>query len=82
MHTKSDVKVALTVVSILGGLTAILIVGGLVAFVLIPDRAKDLWLIIGPIISASITALASYFAAERKNAPRRERYTLLAGLEE
>ncbi|MCU0785421.1 MAG: hypothetical protein MUF81_15495 [Verrucomicrobia bacterium] len=39
-------------------LTIILAAGGLLAWFTCPEKAKDLWLIIGPIISAAIGFIA------------------------
>lgn len=39
--------------------------GGLIAYFVNPDKAKDLWLIIGPIISASVSGVTGYFIGHR-----------------
>ncbi len=48
--TENDIRiVALIIVGVLA-------VGGLAAFMFQPEKAKDIWLIIGPIIGSAITA--------------------------
>ena len=52
-------KAAIWALSILAG---ILIIGGLIAFLKDPDKSKDLWVIIGPLISACITGLVAFWS--------------------
>lgn len=49
------------------GSTAVgLTLSGVAALFFVPDRAKDFWLIIGPILTAAITGLLGFWAGSRR----------------
>ena len=49
-------------VSVICGLLAF---GGIIFSCLYPDKSKDIWVIVGPIISAGITGMIGFLAGER-----------------
>lgn len=66
-----DINVQLAVIIMVGVVLVILTVGGVVAFLYNSDGAKDLWVIIGPIISAAITGFIGFLAGKRYGASNR-----------
>lgn len=60
-----DVTVKVGVLWLVGIVCGLLGVFGCVAFFLIPDQAKDLWVIIGPIITAGLTGTLAYLTGEK-----------------
>jgi hypothetical protein len=60
-----DVKTRIGVLWLIGIVCSLLIVGGFAVFLLRPESAKDVWVIIGPIISAAMSGTVSFLAAER-----------------
>ena len=60
-----DVKIRTGVLWLVGGVCGILSIGGLLAFFVRPDHAKDIWVIIGPIISAGVTGVVAFLSGER-----------------
>jgi hypothetical protein len=62
-----DVKTKVAVIWLVGIITAILAIGGLFSFYYDPDKSKDLWVIIGPIIAAGITGGVAYLVGGKPN---------------
>jgi hypothetical protein len=62
-----DVKTRIAMLWFVGLICGILAIGGIAAFFINPDSAKDVWVIIGPIISAALSGTVSYFAGERSS---------------
>ena len=60
-----EVKTRIGVLWFEGIVCSLLILGGFSVFIFRPDAAKDVWVIIGPIISAAVTGTVSFLAAER-----------------
>jgi len=48
-----------------GSIICILSLGGMISFYLCPDKAKDLWTVIAPIILAAITGTLGFLAGEK-----------------
>lgn len=65
IHAHGDVKTRIGILIFIGIATCLLIIGGFLVFFIRPEIAKDVWVIIGPIISASITGTISYLLGER-----------------
>ena len=61
-----NVKISIGVLWFVGVICVILALGGIIAFIFTPDSAKDLWLIIGPIISSAIVGSITYLSGENK----------------
>jgi hypothetical protein len=57
---KGNVKIRLTAIIMAGVIVLALLIGGLYAYFVNPAQSKDLWLIIGPIISAAVSGLVGY----------------------
>lgn len=62
-----DVKTRIGVLWFVGTICAILSLGGVTAFFVNPENAKDIWVIIGPIISAGVSGIVSYSAGENNS---------------
>ncbi len=60
-----DVRAKIGVLWLVGVICFTLSVFGCVAFVMDPDKSKDLWVIIGPIISASMTGTVAFLTGEK-----------------
>ncbi|WP_153913041.1 hypothetical protein [Shewanella sp. TC10] len=60
-----DVSVKIGVLWLVGITCGLLGVFGCIAFFMIPDNAKDLWVIIGPIITAGLTGTLAYLTGEK-----------------
>ena len=61
-----DVKVKLGVLWLIGVVSVILGTFGCISFLITPDKSKDLWVIIGPIISASLTGVVAFLTGEKQ----------------
>ncbi len=57
---QGNVKIRITAIIVVGVVILVLLLGGLYAYITDPTHAKDLWLIIGPIISAAISGLVGF----------------------
>ena len=65
IKAEGDVKTRIGVLWLIGIVCSLLITGGFAVFFVRPESAKDVWVIIGPIISAAISGTVSFLAAER-----------------
>lgn len=65
-----DISVKLGVLWLVGTVCAILGISGCVAFFVLPNNAKDLWVIIGPIITAGLTGTIAYLTGEKNGSGR------------
>jgi hypothetical protein len=65
IRAHGDVKARIGVLWLVGAILGILAIGGICAFFFKPDNAKDIWVIIGPIISAGITGTVAFLSGER-----------------
>ncbi len=65
IRAAGEVKIKIGVLLVVGIICTILSIAG--AFVLIntPEHAKDVWVIIGPIITAAITGTIGFFTGEK-----------------
>jgi hypothetical protein len=62
---EGESKALILCVKFAGLIVAILALGGIVSFFLVPDRAKDIWFAISPIISAWVVGLFGYLSGKR-----------------
>ena len=60
-----EVRTRIAILWFVGVICSILAIGGLVAFFICPASSKDIWVFIGPIISAGISGAVTFFAAQR-----------------
>jgi hypothetical protein len=60
-----DVSVKIGVLWLVGLTCGLLVTFGCAAFIIIPNNAKDLWVIIGPIITAGLTGTLAYLTGEK-----------------
>ena len=60
-----DVKTRIAIIWLVGIICGILSVGGLLAFYFKPENSKDIWVIIGPIISATLSGTVAFLAGEK-----------------
>jgi hypothetical protein len=65
IRAHGDIRFRIGVLWLVGIICVILSMGGVAAFFASPDRAKDIWVIIGPIISAGMTGVVGFLAGER-----------------
>jgi hypothetical protein len=63
---RSEAKARLLGIGIVGGIATVLAFGGVAAVFVVPDRAKDVWLIVGPIITAAISLILRDWASNRR----------------
>lgn len=65
-----DVTVKVGVLWLVGIVCGLLGAFGCVAFIIIPEHAKDLWVIIGPIITAGLTGTLAYLTGEKSGSSK------------
>jgi hypothetical protein len=65
IRAHGEVKVRTGVLWLVGIISGILTVGGLLAFFFRPDEAKDIWVIIGPIITAGVAGSVAFLSGGR-----------------
>jgi len=65
IRAHGDVKTKVGVLWFVGIICSLLIIGGFAVFFIRPDSAKDVWVIIGPIISAAVSGTVGFLAGER-----------------
>lgn len=70
IRAAGEVKVKVGVLWVVGVTTAILSIFGGAVFWAHPDSAKDIWVIIGPIITAGITGIVSFMNGEKAGASK------------
>ena len=70
IEAEGNIQIRMSVIKWIGILCAILAIGGLIAYCIYPDKAKDIWVIVGPILSGAITGMIGFLAGER-NASRK-----------
>jgi hypothetical protein len=58
-------KAATIGINYLGCTTLILVITGAASFFVAPDRAKDVWAVIGPLLGATIGAIAGVWGGRR-----------------
>ncbi len=61
-----DIRVQVTIIWIVGIIVAILAIGAIVFTFYNPGESKNLWVIVGPIISATITGVLGFLAGKRQ----------------
>jgi len=67
IRAHGDVKVRTGVLWLVGAVCGILAIGGLLAFFFRPDQSKDIWVIIGPIISGGVAGVVGAFLGSEKH---------------
>jgi hypothetical protein len=72
-HPDGDVHVQMTVAIAMGVISLVLTLGGLLAFFYNAQNAKDLWVIIGPIISAALSGFVAFLIGKRSGAATKQR---------
>lgn len=65
IRAAGDVKVKVGVLWLVGTTCAILSIFGGIVFVITPEYAKDIWVIIAPIISAGVTGTVAFLTGEK-----------------
>ena len=65
INAHGDVKTRIGVLWLIGVVCSLLILGGFVVIFVRPESTKDVWVIIGPIISAAISGTVSFLAGQR-----------------
>lgn len=67
IRAAGDVKVKVGVLWLVGVTCSILATFGGIVFVMNPDHAKDIWVIISPIISAGVTGTVAFLTGEKSS---------------
>ena len=70
MKAKGDIKFRMTVLWFVGLICAMLTIFGCSIFMFNPGIAKDVWVIIGPILSSAITGTIAYLTGEKQNSKK------------
>lgn len=65
IHAEGEIKTRIGVLWLIGVVCSLLIVGGFAVIFVRPESTKDVWVIIGPIISAAISGTVSFLAGQR-----------------
>ena len=60
-----NIQTRLAVINAVSWICGLLAVGGMIYSCLYPDKTKDIWVIIGPIISGPLMGMIGYLAGER-----------------
>jgi len=68
IRAQGDVDTRLKIINIVGVVSVILALAGSAAFLIYPDKSKDLWVIIGPILSSMITGTIGFLSGEKSGA--------------
>jgi len=67
IRAHGEFRTRIAIIWLVGVLCGGLALGGIIAFFIKPESSKDLWVIIGPIISAGVSGTVGFFAGERKS---------------
>jgi hypothetical protein len=65
-----DAKIRLVALCSAAAITGSLVLGGLLSFFLAPDRWHDIWLVIGPLVSVGLGAIAFSCGDRRRRGDR------------
>jgi hypothetical protein len=67
LAAKSDAKARILVICFVGFTAMLLAVAGAVSFFVAPDRSKDLWVSVGPILTGAISGMLGFWAGAVKH---------------
>lgn len=65
IRASGDIRIRTIILIFISLLSLILVIFGGFSFFLIPDQSKDIWTIISPIITASITGTIAFLTGEK-----------------
>ena len=63
IRASGDVKTKIAIIWFVGIISGILATGGMIAFFVDSEKSKDIWVIIGPIITAAVTGTVAIFSS-------------------
>jgi hypothetical protein len=63
---RSEAKARVLGIGFVGSIAALLALSGIAAIFVAPDRAKDVWLIVGPIVTGAISGMLGVWASNRR----------------
>ena len=68
LSVENDEKAKILAICFVGFIAMLLTVAGAISFFVAPDRSKDVWVIVGPILTGAISGLLGFWAgaARRK----------------
>src|SRR5438874_1840829 len=69
---RGDIDIRLQLIRLVFWVVLLLTVAGVAAFFVYPDRFKDFWVVIGPIISGAVVGALGYVAGEKRALGRRQ----------
>lgn len=70
IRANGEVKTRLGILWFVGVISVLLIAIGGISILKDPQNAKDVWVIIGPLISSAITGTVAYFTGERNSSQK------------
>jgi|SRR5689334_17117700 len=62
----ADVRIKLEILWFAGVVTVVMLVIGLLALLFLPENAKDIWLMLSPVVSATLTGVLSNWPHYRR----------------
>lgn len=68
IRARGDIKIRIGVLIFVGIICSILSIIGGISFITSPENAKDVWVIIGPIISGAVTGTIGFLTGEKSSA--------------
>lgn len=71
IYAHGDVATRLAIIRLVTFLTLLLGAGGIWIWISNPDKAKDFWVIAGPIISGSVIGVIGFITGERQSSKRK-----------
>jgi hypothetical protein len=66
LATESDARAKILTIRFVGFTAMLLAAAGAVSFFVAPDRSKDVWVIVGPILTGAISGMLGFWAGAAK----------------
>ena len=63
---RGEVGIRIKLIRLVSGILLILTIRGVAAFYFAPDRWKDFWVVIGPIISGAVAGCLGFIAGDKR----------------
>ncbi len=67
IRAEGEVKTKIGIIWFVGVICVLLIIIGGISLIKNPETAKDVWVIIGPILSSTITGIIAFLTGEKQN---------------
>jgi hypothetical protein len=72
IYAHGDVATRLAIIRLVTYLSLVLGIGGIWIWISNPEKAKDFWVIVGPIISGSVIGVIGFITGERQTGKRKK----------